>query len=96
MTKLGLSRFNTAALLIAAGMVVGHWLQPAPGILLWRRGIIFLGAMAALGALRGWQEGRLRRPPPSRRHMLTLAGGYAAGAILLMALGYIAFHGIPG
>jgi len=95
-TRLGLSRFNTVALLTAAGMVAGHWIQPAPGVVIWRRGIVFLGAMALVGALRGWRESVLHRPPPSRRHTLVLAGGYAAGAVLLMAVGYIAFHGIPG
>lgn len=95
MTQLGLSRFNTAAILGAAGMVAGHWIQPAPGVLLWRRTLIFLALMALLGALRGWREASLREPRPSGRLTIWLAMGFAVGSVLLMALGYVAFHGLP-
>lgn len=95
MTKVGLSRFNTVALLTAAGMVVGHWMQPAPGIVIWRRAIVFLGAMAVIGAFRGWREAALHARPRSRGFTIAMAGGFAAASVVLMMLGYVAFHGIP-
>lgn len=96
MSPLGLARFNTAAILVAAGLVVGHWLQPVPGVVLWRRTLAFLALMALIGALRGWREASLREPPAGRSLRTALIVAFAVGAMLLTALGYVAFHGPPG
>lgn len=95
MSPLALSRFNTVVIIAAAGLVVGHWLQPVPGVLLWTRAIPFLAVMGAIGALRGWRESAVRVPPPSASLRLALIACFAAGAMLLVSLGYVAFHGWP-
>lgn len=95
MSPLALSRFNTVLILTGAGVVVGHWLQPVPGVMLWARAIPFLTVMGAIGALRGWREAALRLPPPSAPLRLALIAGFAVGAMVLVGLGYVAFHGWP-
>jgi hypothetical protein len=95
MSPLGLARFNTAAIIIAAGLVVGHWMQPVPGVVLWRRTIPFLALIGLLGALRGWREAALRQPPAGRSVRVALIVAFAVGSMLLVGVGYVAFHGPP-
>lgn len=95
MSPLALSRFNTVVILAAAGLVVGHWLQPVPGVLLWTRALAFLALMGTIGALRGWRESAVRVPPPAAPIRLALIACFAVGAMLLVSLGYVAFHGWP-
>lgn len=95
MSPLALSRLNTAAILIAAGLLFGHWLQPVPGVVLWTRTAPFLALMMGLGALRGWREAALREPPARPGLRLALIVGFAVGALLLVGVGYVAFHGPP-
>ena len=95
MSPLGLSRFNTVAIIVAAGLVVGHWLQSVMGVVLWSRAVPFLAIIGLLGALRGWREAALREPPPASGSRLALIAAFAIGAMLLVSLGYVAFHGPP-
>lgn len=95
MTVLALSRFNTGVIVVAAGLVVGHWLQPVLGVVLWSRAIPFLVFMGVLGGLRGWREAALRDPRVTAARRLTLIALFAVGSILIICVGYVAFHGPP-
>lgn len=95
MTVLGLARFNTAVIVVAAGLVVGHLMQPVMGVVLWSRAMPFLALMGVLGGLRGWREAALREPrvtPATRLMLITL---FAVGSILVTCVGFVAFHGPP-
>ena len=94
MNELQLSRLNTLVVLLATGLVAGHLFSPVRGVSpLWGRVVLFAALMAAVGALRGWREAVLREPPSARPG--ALAALFAAGSVLLSALGYAAFHGWP-
>lgn len=95
MSPLALARFNTAVILGATGLAAGHWIQPVVGVVLWGRAIPFLALMGAVGALRGWREAALREPPAERPLRLLLIGAFAVGAMLLVGVGFVAFHGPP-
>jgi hypothetical protein len=90
---LPLSRLNTAALVLAVGLVAGHVISPIRGVALWGRLATFLLIMAALGAVRGWREATLREPPA--RSPAAFATAFALGSVVLSVLGYAAFHGWP-
>ncbi len=95
MTVLGLSRFNTVVIVAAAGLAVGHWLQPVMGIVLWSRTLPFLALMGVIGGLRGWREAALHDPPVTAATRLLLIALFAVGSILITCVGYVAFHGPP-
>ncbi len=95
MTVLGLSRFNTVVIVAAAGLTVGHWLQPVMGVVLWSRAMPFLALMGIIGGLRGWREAALREPRVTPATRLALIALFAVGSILITSVGYVAFHGPP-
>ena len=95
MSRLGVARFNTAVMFAVVGIVAGHWLQPVFGMVLWPRAAGFLLIMAALGALRGWREARLHQPPVAGRAAWLYGAAFALGAVVLVVVGYVAFHGPP-
>ena len=95
MSRLGVARFNTAVMFAVVGIVAGHWLQPVLGAVLWPRAAAFLAIMAALGALRGWRDATLHQPPVDGRTAWLYATAFALGAVVLVTVGYVAFHGMP-
>jgi hypothetical protein len=92
MDAVRLSRVTTALVVLTVGGVAGHVLFPfAPGAGVVRP-VAFIALMLATGALRGWRETVVREAPGAAR----AAALYAAGALVVALLGFVAIHGRPG
>lgn len=100
MTAPALARLTSVLVVAAGALTLGHVLRPfGPGATAadaWRPAVFVL-AVAALGAWRGWREAavwaaweRARAPHPHAGR--TVAGALAA--VLAAALGYVAAHGL--
>jgi hypothetical protein len=89
------ARLTTAVAVAAVGGIGGHVLRPFSADATWPRLLLFVGLLAAVGALRGRQARALRAElqGTAATGAARAAALYAAGTLIVAWLGYALVHG---
>ena len=86
-----LTRLTNAGLLAGVGMGAGHLAMPARAHAGLAAKVLFVGTMAATGALAGWRE-RRGRELDGDEDMSAERWWVAGGALVALALSWVAYR----